>query len=119
MLCAIGKNSYGSRQNPSQHRNSSTVCLKSLHVIHRVTIFVGEDAQRSLSERVVNFIPRICKNYTVIDTKDYELKGISPKFRSHISHLVMHAVNNRIDAHMEEETCHPMEIRRYYRKLNY
>lgn len=84
-----------------------------------VTIFVGEDAQRSLSERVVNFIPRICKNYTVIDTKDYELKGISPKFRSHISHLVMHAVNNRIDAHMEEETCHPMEIRRYYRKLNY
>ena len=84
-----------------------------------VTIFVGEDAQRSLSERVVNFIPRICKNYTVIDTKDYELKGISPKFRSHISHLVMHAVNNRIDAQMEEETCHPMEIRRYYRKLNY
>ena len=84
-----------------------------------VTIFVGEDAQRSLSERVVNFIPRICKNYTVIDTKDYELKGISPKFRSHISHLVMHAVNNRIDAHMEEETWHPMEIRRYYRKLNY
>ena len=84
-----------------------------------VTIFVGEDAQRSLSERVVNFIPRICKNYTVIDTKDYELKGISPKFRSHISHLVMHAVNNRIDAHMEEETCHLMEIRRYYRKLNY
>ena len=46
-------------------------------------------------------------------------RGISPKFRSHISHLVMHAVNNRIDAHMEEETCHPMEIRRYYRKLNY
>ena len=84
-----------------------------------VTIFVGEDAQRSLSERVVNFIPRICKNYTVIDTKDYELMGISPEFRSHISHLVMHEVINRIDAHMEEETCHPMEIRRYYRKLNY
>ena len=84
-----------------------------------VTIFVGEDAQRSLSERVVNFIPRICKNYTVIDTKDYELKGISPEFRSHISHLVMHAVNNRIEKKKKKETCHPMEIRRYYRKLNY
>lgn len=84
-----------------------------------VTVFVGEDAQRPLSERVVNFLPRICKNYTVIDTKDYELKGISEQFRSHISHLVMHAVNNRIDAHMEQETCHPMEIRRYYRKLEY
>lgn len=84
-----------------------------------VTIFVGEDAQRPLSERVVKFIPRICANYTVIDTKDYELKGISEKYRGHISHLVMHAVNNRIDAYMEKETCHPMEIRRYYRKLEY
>lgn len=84
-----------------------------------VTIYVGEDAQRPLSERVVNFIPRICANYTVIDTKDYELKGISPKYRGHISHHVMHAVNNRIDVHMEIETRHPMEIRRYYRKLDY
>lgn len=84
-----------------------------------VTIFVGEDAQRPLSERVVNFIPRICANYTVIDTKDYELKGISEKYRGHISHHVMHAVNNRIDAYMEKETCHPMEIRRYYRRLQY
>lgn len=84
-----------------------------------VTIFVGEDAQRSLSERVVNFIPRICANYTVIDTKDYELKGISEKYRGYISHHVMHAVNDRVDAHMEKETCHPMEIRRYYRKLKY
>lgn len=84
-----------------------------------VTVFVGEDAQRSLSERVVNFIPKICANYTVIDSKDYELKGIKPEYRGHISHHVMHAVNNRIDAYMEKETCHPMEIRRYYRKLEY
>lgn len=84
-----------------------------------VTVFVGEDSQRSLSERVANFIPRICENYTIIDTKDYELKGISEKYRGHISHHVMHAVNNRIDAYMEKETRHPMEIRRYYRKLEY
>ena len=32
---------------------------------------------------------------------------------------VMHAVNNRIDAHIERINCHPMEIRRYYRRLNY
>ncbi|MEE0880249.1 MAG: SIS domain-containing protein, partial [Turicibacter sp.] len=36
-----------------------------------------------------------------------------------ISHLVMHAVNNRIDAHIERINCHPMEIRRYYRRLDY
>lgn len=84
-----------------------------------VTIYVGEDKQRSLSERVSNFIPQICANYTIIDTKEYELKGISEKYRAHISHHVMHAVNNRIDAYMEKETRHPMEIRRYYRRLSY
>ncbi len=41
-----------------------------------VTIYIGEDAQRPLSERVANFIPRICANYTIIDTKDYELKEL-------------------------------------------
>ena len=84
-----------------------------------VTVFVGEDSQRRLSERVVRFLPRICANYNIIDTRDYELAGISERFRGDISHLVMHAVNNRIDVHMEIETRHPMEIRRYYRKLDY
>ena len=45
--------------------------------------------------------------------------GISEGYRKHISHLVMHAVNNRIDAYMERETRHPMDIRRYYRRLDY
>ena len=84
-----------------------------------VTVFVGEDAQRSLSERVVKFLPRVCANYTVIDSKDYELKGISEEFRGNLSHLVTHAVTQRIDAHMEQINCHPMEIRRYYRQFDY
>lgn len=84
-----------------------------------VTVYLGEDLQRPLAERVARFLPRICGNYTIIDTRDYELRGISEKFRGNISHLVMHGVNNRIDAHMEVETRHPMEIRRYYRCLDY
>lgn len=84
-----------------------------------VTVFVGEDSQRKLSERVARFLPRICANYNIIDTKDYELKGISQKFRGHISHLVMRAITSRIDAHIEKLNCHPMEIRRYYRQLDY
>lgn len=84
-----------------------------------VTVFIGEDEQRPLGERVAKFLPRICKNYTIIDTKDYELKGISPEFRGSISHLVMHGVNNRVDAHLEQEFRHPMEIRRYYRQFAY
>ncbi|MBY4797879.1 SIS domain-containing protein [Collinsella sp. AGMB00827] len=84
-----------------------------------VTVYIGEDAQRPLSERVARFLPRITANSTVIDTRDYPLEGISERFRGNISHLVMHAVNNRIDVHMEIETRHPMEIRRYYRQLDY
>ena len=36
MQCAIGKNSYGSKQNPSLHLNSSMVCLKSSLRKHRL-----------------------------------------------------------------------------------
>lgn len=84
-----------------------------------VTIFVGEDSQRSLSQRVVNFIPRISNRYTVIDAKDYPIEGIKQAYRGNISHLILHEVTQRIDAHMEKVNCHPMEIRRYYRQLDY
>ena len=84
-----------------------------------VTVFVGEDKQRPLSQRVVDFLPRICANFTVIDSKDYPLPGIDERFRGNLSHLVTHAVTQRIDAHMEQLNRHPMEIRRYYRRLSY
>lgn len=86
-----------------------------------VTVFLGEDEQRPLAERVAAFLPKICGNYTFIDVKDYAeyLEGISPEFRGSISHLVTHAVTRRIDAHMEVINRHPVEIRRYYRRLKY
>jgi len=84
-----------------------------------VTIFITEDSQRYLGKRVADFIPRICGNYTVIDTADYALEGFSKEFRGHISHLVIRVVTNRIDAYLEKINCHPMEIRRYYRQLAY
>jgi fructoselysine-6-phosphate deglycase len=84
-----------------------------------VTVFIGEDSQRALSERVAKFLPRVCANYNIIDTKDYELNGISEKFRGHLSHLLMRSITARIDVHIEKLNCHPMEIRRYYRQLDY
>lgn len=65
-----------------------------------------------------NNVPGWCL-CTVIDSKDYELKGISEEFRGNLSHLVTHAVTQRIDAHLEQINCHPMEIRRYYRQFDY
>lgn len=94
----------------------------TLEVIDRdtpVTLFLGEDAQRPLAERVARFLPSVCANYTLIDSKDYPLTGISPEFRGHLSHLVVHAVTQRIDAHIERINCHPMQIRRYYRQWEY
>lgn len=86
-----------------------------------VTVFLGEDEQRPLAERVAAFLPKICGNYTLIDARDYApyLEGISQKFRGSISHLVTHAVTQRIDAHMEVINRHPVDIRRYYRQLDY
>jgi fructoselysine-6-phosphate deglycase len=94
----------------------------TLEVIDRdtpVTVYIGEDKERPLAERVAKFLPRICAKYTIIDTKEYPLTGIYPEFRGTISHLVMRIINQRIDAHIEQLNCHPTEIRRYYRKLAY
>ena len=93
-----------------------------LEIVERdtnITIFVSEDSQRSLSVRVQNFIPRICNRYTIIDSKDYPIVGIDEKYRGFISHMILHEVTLRIDAYMEQTNCHPMEIRRYYRQLDY
>jgi len=84
-----------------------------------VTVFVGEDSQRELALRVVNFLPKVCENFTVIDTADYPLEGIDPAYRGSLSHLLMHAVTNRIDAHLEALSGHDMKLRRYYRKMEY
>lgn len=84
-----------------------------------VTLYITEGKQRSLSERVKEFLPKICSNYTIIDTKDYELQGINSKYRGLISHLVIREINDRIDVHIENINRHPMDIRRYYRQLQY
>ncbi len=85
-----------------------------------VTLFLGEDEQRPLAERVKNLLPRICGNYTFIDSKDYQIEGISEKNRGRVlPHLLMHCVTQRIDAHVENLNCHPLDIRRYYRQFDY
>ena len=94
----------------------------TLEIIERdisVVLFKGEDESRPLADRVENFVPRISAKFTVFDTKDYALKGISPEFRKYISPLVMEAVCERITVHLEDALKHPKQIRRYYRRLDY
>ncbi len=84
-----------------------------------VTLFIGEDSQRPLGERAERFLKKICRNATIIDTRNYRLPGIDDKYRPMVCHLVMHAVTNRIDAHLEALTGHDMNLRRYYRQFDY
>ena len=79
----------------------------------------GEDSQRPLTERVVRFLEKVNHNHTVIDSADYPMPGISDRYRGNIAHLIVHAVTNRIDMQLEEQTGHDMELRRYYRKVDY
>ncbi|MEG2842649.1 MAG: SIS domain-containing protein [Ruthenibacterium sp.] len=94
----------------------------TLEVIERddvVVLFKGEDASRKLIERAENFLHTICDNVIVFDTADFELKGISPEYRGLVSPFVMNAACRRISVHLEDKRKHPLEIRRYYRRLNY
>ena len=107
-------------------RTKSITCPEFFHGMQEilvadtpVTLFMGEDEQRPLAERVARFLPKVCGNYTVIDTKELPMEGISPEFRGSLSHLMMHAVNNRVDAYMELFLRHPLSIRRYYRQFDY
>lgn len=107
-------------------RTKSISCQEFFHGMQEIvvadtpiTLFMGEDEQRPLAERVARFLPRVNANYTIIDTKEQELAGISPQYRGTISHLVMHAVNNRVDAYMELFLRHPLSVRRYYNQFDY
>ncbi len=84
-----------------------------------VVVLQGEDSQRPLTERVIRFLEKVNHNHTVIDSRDFVMPGIDDKYRGSIAHLIVHAVTNRIDLQLELQTGHDMEIRRYYRKVEY
>ena len=107
-------------------RTKSITCPEFFHGMQEiitkdtpVTLFMGEDEQRPLAQRVADFLPKVTENYTIIDTKDLPLPGISSEFRGSLSHLMMHAINNRVDAYLELFLRHPLSIRRYYRQFDY
>ncbi len=84
-----------------------------------ITVFVGEDSQREVAIRVIRFLEKVNKNHEVIDSKDIKAEGISEKYRGYISHLLVHAVTNRIDIAIEQLTGMDLDTRRYYRKMDY
>ena len=78
-----------------------------------------EAETRPLDERVKRFLEKYTDKFTVFDTKDYELPGISDEFRGLLSPVVINAVLQRISKNIEVIRDHSLEIRRYYRKVEY
>ncbi|WP_184547146.1 SIS domain-containing protein [Streptosporangium becharense] len=84
-----------------------------------VIIFQGEDETRALTDRVESFAKRISKDVTVFDTRDYPLDGISPEFRGLLAPLVLDTVMGRVSKHLERVRDHSLDLRRYYRVMDY
>ncbi len=94
----------------------------TLEVIERdipVILIKGEDKTRPEMDRVENFVHRVSAKVTVFDTKDYELKGISDEFRGILSPIMMRSAFMRLNVHLEHCRRHPIDIRRYYKALDY
>ena len=84
-----------------------------------VILIKGEDKTRPEMERVEKFVNRVSRKVTVFDTKEFELKGISDEFRGMLSPIVMRSAFMRLNVHLEECRKHPIDIRRYYKALDY
>ncbi|WP_391203064.1 SIS domain-containing protein [Psychrobacillus sp. L4] len=82
-------------------------------------LFQGEDETRPLVERVERFAKKITKELFIIDTKEYALEGISEEFRKHFAVNLNWSLTGRLSVHLERVRNHPLELRRYYRKVAY
>lgn len=84
-----------------------------------VVLFKGEDACRPLAERVENFAPNYTDKLTVLDSKEFDLPGISDEVRNWASPIVLATVLERVSAHLEVMRDHPLVTRRYYKRVAY
>jgi fructoselysine-6-phosphate deglycase len=84
-----------------------------------VLLLKGEDPARPLADRVEAFVPRHGGRLTVIDTAAYELPDITPEVRALISPVLLATILERVSAHLEVLTEHPLTTRRYYKQEQY
>ena len=84
-----------------------------------VIVFQGEDETRALTDRVERFVKQVSDDVTIFDTKDYPLEGISPEFRGLLAPVVLDTVMGRVSKHLERVREHSLDLRRYYRVVEY
>lgn len=95
----------------------------TLEIVEKDT-FVGlvknMDETRVLDERAERFLKNITEKLFVLDLKEYISNTINEKFYSLLSPAFMSILcSDRIANHLSKEKNHDLNIRRYYRKLEY
>ncbi|MGO3735054.1 MAG: SIS domain-containing protein [Canibacter sp.] len=84
-----------------------------------VVIFQGEDSTRPLTDRAISFAKRVSQNVSVFDTQDYEIPGFSKSSRALIAPIVLDTIMGRVSKHLERVRDHSLDLRRYYRVMDY
>ncbi|WP_300365152.1 SIS domain-containing protein [Brachyspira sp.] len=95
----------------------------TLEIVEKDT-FVGliknMDETRVLDERAEKFLKNITDKLFVLDLKDYVSNTINKEFYSILSPIFMASLcSDRIANHFSKEKDHDLNIRRYYRKMEY
>lgn len=84
-----------------------------------VIVLKGEDHGRALSERAEAFARRFTDRLTVLDAAAVSLPGLSPETRAMISPVILATLLERLVVHLAVKRNHPLDQRRYYRKVSY
>lgn len=84
-----------------------------------VVVLKGEDRFRPLADRVENFARRYTDRVTIIDTADCAMAGLPPETRVLVSPAILATLLERLVVHLAAARNHPLDTRRYYRRVNY
>lgn len=84
-----------------------------------IILMKGEDETCPLMDRVESFVNKVSKKVSVFDTRDYELQGISREFRKYMSPVVIASLFERVSIHLEHVRNHSLDLRRYYKVIEY
>lgn len=84
-----------------------------------VIVLKGEDHARALSERVENFARQYTDKLTVLDAAAFDMPAISQETRALISPVILANILERLTAHLAVARNHPLDVRRYYKKVSY
>ena len=85
-----------------------------------VLLVKGVDEYRALDERVEKFVEKTSDSLLVLDTADYPLEGLDPRFAPMYALFVAASLlSERLEVYHERNSGPSLHFRRYYRKVEY